>query len=42
MTFRAALVKWLSLVSLPADFQINGETIKKGSWVLVTKAPEAV
>ncbi|MEC0935426.1 XkdF-like putative serine protease domain-containing protein [Bacillus atrophaeus] len=26
----------------PADFQMNGETIKKGSWVLVTKASEAV
>ncbi|WP_438870492.1 hypothetical protein, partial [Pseudomonas sp. L1(2025)] len=39
MTFRAALGKWLSLVSLPADFQMNGETIKKGSWILVTKVP---
>ena len=26
----------------PADFEMNGETIKKGSWVLVTKASEAV
>ncbi|MCA1213849.1 XkdF-like putative serine protease domain-containing protein [Bacillus amyloliquefaciens] len=26
----------------PADFEINGETIKKGSWVLVTKASEEV
>ncbi|BEV40972.1 XkdF-like putative serine protease domain-containing protein [Bacillus subtilis] len=26
----------------PADFEMNGETIKKGSWVLVTKASEEV
>ncbi|MED4460432.1 putative protein yqbD [Bacillus subtilis] len=26
----------------PADFVINGETIKKGSWVLVTKASEEI
>ncbi|MBN7744716.1 phage portal protein [Bacillus velezensis] len=26
----------------PADFKMNGETIKKGSWVLVTKASEEV
>ena len=26
----------------PADFEINGETIKKGSWVLVTKASDEV
>lgn len=24
----------------PEDFEMNGETIKKGSWVLVTKASE--
>ncbi len=29
MTFRAALGEWLRLMSLPADFQMNGETIKK-------------
>ncbi|MED2944213.1 XkdF-like putative serine protease domain-containing protein [Bacillus swezeyi] len=26
----------------PADFEVNGETIKKGSWVLVTKASDEV
>ncbi|MEC1665514.1 XkdF-like putative serine protease domain-containing protein [Bacillus halotolerans] len=26
----------------PADFEMNGETIKKGSWVLVTKASEEI
>ncbi|MED3383330.1 XkdF-like putative serine protease domain-containing protein [Bacillus subtilis] len=26
----------------PVDFEMNGETIKKGSWVLVTKASEEV
>lgn len=26
----------------PADFEINGEVIKKGSWVLVTKASDEV
>ncbi|MCY7823848.1 XkdF-like putative serine protease domain-containing protein [Bacillus inaquosorum] len=26
----------------PADFEMNGETIKKGSWVLVTKASDEV
>jgi len=26
----------------PTDFEINGETIKKGSWVLVTKASDEV
>lgn len=26
----------------PADMNINGQTVKKGSWVLVTKASEAV
>lgn len=26
----------------PADFEMNGETIKKGSWVLVTKASQEV
>lgn len=26
----------------PANFEMNGETIKKGSWVLVTKASEEV
>ena len=26
----------------PADFEMNGEVIKKGSWVLVTKASEEV
>ncbi|MCY7802299.1 XkdF-like putative serine protease domain-containing protein [Bacillus spizizenii] len=26
----------------PADFVMNGETIKKGSWVLVTKASEEI
>ncbi|MDU7578389.1 MAG: XkdF-like putative serine protease domain-containing protein [Bacillus subtilis] len=26
----------------PSDFEMNGETIKKGSWVLVTKASEEV
>ncbi|MCY8258898.1 XkdF-like putative serine protease domain-containing protein [Bacillus spizizenii] len=26
----------------PADFEMNGKTIKKGSWVLVTKASEEV
>ncbi|MGG0902348.1 XkdF-like putative serine protease domain-containing protein [Bacillus subtilis] len=26
----------------PADFEMDGETIKKGSWVLVTKASEEV
>lgn len=26
----------------PADFEMNGEIIKKGSWVLVTKAAEEI
>ena len=26
----------------PADFEVNGQTIKKGSWVLVTKASDEV
>ncbi|WP_271753072.1 XkdF-like putative serine protease domain-containing protein [Bacillus paralicheniformis] len=26
----------------PADFEVNGETIKKGSWVLVTKASDEI
>ncbi|MGG0052159.1 XkdF-like putative serine protease domain-containing protein [Bacillus atrophaeus] len=26
----------------PADFEMNGETIKEGSWVLVTKASEEI
>jgi len=26
----------------PADFEVKGETIKKGSWVLVTKASDEV
>ncbi|MCY8065065.1 XkdF-like putative serine protease domain-containing protein [Bacillus spizizenii] len=40
--FRGGVGEVVESYVAPADFEMNGETIKKGSWVLVTKASEEI